>query len=389
MKVLHVHNQASFQGGVERILFDTAVGLAGRGWTQGLFLADRGVASDASFTEPFEQVVRSRGEIQRFAPDVLLMHKIDDANLIAELAEQYPCVRMVHDHDLTCLRRHKYFPLSQRVCHLPTGVDCYTHGCFVQRAAPGSMLPVTLKSVRSQRRLLNAHARLRRFITISEAMVDELFMNGIERRRIDKIHPIPAALSEIEPLPAAHEPRILFVGQLIRGKGVDLMIRALGELSCDWYATIVGDGHHLEECKQLARDMGIDHLIDFTGRLPHNELQRHYAAARFSVVPSRWPEPFGMVGIEAMARSRPVVAFDVGGIPDWLDDEVSGLLVPEADVDQLAAAMQRLLDDQKLAQTLGRQALQEVVARFRHADYLDKIQASLRAANTAEEAEQS
>ena len=84
----------------------------------------------------------------------------------------------------------------------------------------------------------------------------------------------------------------------------------------------------LPSAGQLASKLKISDRVVFTGRVDHEKLESYYAAARLVVVPSRWPEPFGMVGIEAMARGRPVVAFDTGGIGDWLEDRVKrGCLV--------------------------------------------------------------
>lgn len=84
-----------------------------------------------------------------------------------------------------------------------------------------------------------------------------------------------------------------------------------------------------------------------------------------------------MVGPEAMARGRPVVAFSAGGIPDWLTDGVSGLLVPPGDVQGLAAAMGRLLADPELAARMGQAAAKQVHRDLSHRGYLESLKRSL------------
>ena len=78
-----------------------------------------------------------------------------------------------------------------------------------------------------------------------------------------------------------------------------------------------------------------------------------------------------MVGIEAMARGRPVVGFAAGGIPDWLEHGVTGLIAPEADTQALGANIDRLLRDPVLAQQLGAQAAQRVQERYQPGTFVD------------------
>jgi glycosyltransferase involved in cell wall biosynthesis len=99
-----------------------------------------------------------------------------------------------------------------------------------------------------------------------------------------------------------------------------------------------------------------------------------------TVVPSRWPEPFGMVGIEAMARGRPVVGFSVGGIPDWLEHEVTGLLAPEADTKAMAQHLSQLLAEPDLTAMLGAQAATRVRERYQPDTCLDQLTAVLQEA---------
>ena len=163
------------------------------------------------------------------------------------------------------------------------------------------------------------------------------------------------------------------MGQVIRGKGVDLLLRALVQVPGEWHATIVGTGNHLDACRLLAQELGIAARVTFAGWVPHISLESYYAHAAVCVVPSRWPEPFGMVGVEAMARGRPVIGFAVGGIPDWLDDGVTGILVPEADTGALGAAIASLLANPRWATALGQAGLARVRERFQPDQYLDRL----------------
>ncbi|MCF7985459.1 MAG: glycosyltransferase family 4 protein [Thiohalocapsa sp.] len=369
---MHVNQKAGFFGGVERILYDIASGLCAEGHPQALLHGEPD--ADRKFCTPFESVGTLHEDVEStigaFGPDVLLVHKVADDEVIPLLSRACPTVRMIHDHDLVCLRRHKYFPISDGICDLPAGISCYTRLCFVTRAPSGSRWPVEFRRVSDRKRAIFAHRDVRRFVVGSRWMRQELVVNGVDKERVDIHPPIPRSLQSAVALPAPGTAEVLYVGQVIRGKGVDLMLRALARLHRAWHATIVGTGNHLEACKQLARQLGVSERVSFVGWVDHESLESYFAGAAVAVVPSRWPEPFGMVGIEAMARGRPVVGFAAGGITDWLFHEVNGLLAPPADVAMLATHLDRLLSEPALAERLGAEAARIVKENYRHERFL-------------------
>lgn len=370
MKLLHVNELAQFKGGVERILVDTARGFNARGFRQGLlhFTAK----PDLRLLEPFEQTGTTLAFAEQFKPDLVLIHKAP-AETVAALVERFRVARMVHDHDLVCLRRHKYFPVSTQICEQPAGLSCLLHLCFLQPNR-GGRFPIRLASLRKQLQGIAIHRRLSGLIVGSQWMRQSLLVNGFTASQLAVIPPVPADLDRVKPIPFdPHSRELLFVGQMIRGKGIDLMLEGLARLSGDWQAVFVGEGNFLDSAKQLADRLQITDRVEFAGWIDHNRLNAYYARARALIVPSRWPEPFGMVGIEAMARARPVIGFAAGGIPDWLD-ATAGILVPAADVSALAAAMQRLLDDSQLAGTLGQGARFWFESHYGYEPYLDALQ---------------
>jgi glycosyltransferase involved in cell wall biosynthesis len=210
----------------------------------------------------------------------------------------------------------------------------------------------------------------------SAAMREELMQNGFPPERVEILPPVVRMpLRAMAPIPA--ENRILYVGQLIRGKGVDLLLRALAHVGGDYELTIVGAGNARARLDGLCAKLGLGGKVRFAGWVNPQDLGDYYARAKLVAVPSRWPEPFGMIGLEAMHYGRPVVAFRVGGIPDWLEHGVTGLMAPEQDVRAFAAALEQLLSDRQLCSQLGRQAQERVRTRFCFEDYLDRLEGFL------------
>jgi len=129
----------------------------------------------------------------------------------------------------------------------------------------------------------------------------------------------------------------------------------------DAYLLIVGEGSRREALEAQARDLRIAHRVVFTGR--RDDVPAVTAALDVAVLPS-YREAQGLSILEALALSRPVVASNVGGIPEMITNGVNGLLVRAHDVDALAAAISRLLRDHPLADMLGRAGHDMVHDRF-------------------------
>jgi glycosyltransferase involved in cell wall biosynthesis len=167
---------------------------------------------------------------------------------------------------------------------------------------------------------------------------------------------------------------ILSVSRLDKPKGHHLMLVALAALSKEGYrfrATVVGDGPELDALKELARRLGLAERVRFTGRVYHEELPAHYQGAQLFVLPcymeGGYQDNLPNVLLEAMACSVPVISTRMQGIPELIEDGVSGLLVEPRDVGGLAAAIRRLMDDPALAERLGR------AGRARVAEHFDQV----------------
>lgn len=148
---------------------------------------------------------------------------------------------------------------------------------------------------------------------------------------------------------------LLFAGRLAPQKGVDLAIRALRELVPVFSALqlrVAGAGAWEQAYRNLARRLGIGDRVHWLGWLEPAELRAEYRRCTAFLMPSRF-EPFGLSALEAMACGAPVVASATGGLPEFITDRESGLLVPPADPAALSQCLQDLLLNPERAAPLG------------------------------------
>lgn len=184
--------------------------------------------------------------------------------------------------------------------------------------------------------------------------------NGIPRDEFEGLDP-----EEIRRFRAPFEPGpvIVLVGRikLVR-KGQDVLVRAAGLLKDRFPharyvlvgAPFPGNEHHLDRLRELARTCGVADCVYFTGHLDNPKVA--IAASDVSVMASSTPEPLGNVTIESMALARPLVATNIGGTPELVQHEKTGLLVPPNDPVAMADAIARLLSNPDAARAMGEAA---------------------------------
>ena len=189
-----------------------------------------------------------------------------------------------------------------------------------------------------------------------------LIYNGIDLQRYDHQEPCCTLRDEYGMEPTS--PIVGVVGRLELEKGHPTLLEAwplVLEACPSAYLLIVGEGSRLDALHDIARAQGIERHVVFTGR--RDDIPAVTAAFDVAVLPS-YREAQGLTILEAMALSRPVVASNVGGIPEMIEDGVTGLLVPSQDPPALAGAIVRLLQDHQLADVLGRAGHDLVHDRF-------------------------
>ena len=303
-------------------------------------------------------------KLERAGFDVTVIDEPDDviatATLAAHLADVRPDV--VHNH-----------MFRAEVVGTKASVALATAG----HRRPWVISTVHSSRVRSaedQEQLRRITPLMDRLIVVSKAIdrkvVDEgrlgaervLVYNGVDLDRLDHQEPCCTLHEEYGMEPGA--PVVGVVGRLELEKGHPTLLEAwplVLDAVPGAYLLIVGEGSRQDALRQIAREQGIERHVIFTGR--RDDIPAVTAALDVAVLPS-YREAQGLTILEAMAMSRPVVASNVGGIPEMVEDGVTGLLVPPHDPRALAGAIGRLLTDHPFADTLARAGHDLVHERF-------------------------
>lgn len=144
-------------------------------------------------------------------------------------------------------------------------------------------------------------------------------------------------------------PRVLYAGNLVASKGLDILLQALAILKCREVRCrlkILGEGPEHSALRLLAGRLEVSELVDWSAFVDQGRMPSEYGASTITVLPSRGKaEGLGLTLVEALLAGSAVVGTRVGGIPEVIEHEVTGLLAAPEDPDDLADQLQRLLDD--------------------------------------------
>lgn len=215
-----------------------------------------------------------------------------------------------------------------------------------------------------------------RVIAITTALKAELVDRGIDAEKITLV-PNGVDTARFTPLPRDEELAdrlgvmgktvIGYVGSVVDYEGLGLLMEAARALRAhreDFHVLIIGDGAALEDLQAQATDLS--DVVTFLGRIPHEDVERHYSIIDITPFPRRPLPVCEMVSplkpFEAMAMGKAVIASNVAALAEIVEDGRTGLLHAKGDVQSLAAQLERLLDDAELCEQLGARARDWVVA---------------------------
>ena len=265
---------------------------------------------------------------RRWGPDVVFSHNLRPLEVERRLLAAWPVVKMMHGYFGTCIGGQKthLFPRAEP-CGRVFGPACLA--LYGPRRNGRMSLPYALEEWRWANDQNALFARYAAVVVASGHMRGEYVRNGVAA---EKAHAIPlfSTVAPADGIPAPEAFHVLFLGRMTQLKGGDLLIRAAAAASRavgrPIPLTMAGNGPRRAAWEALARSLGVP--AGFPGWVDDGRRLALLRAASLLAVPSVWPEPFGLVGLEAGSQGVPAVAYGVGGIGEWLADGVNGRLLP-------------------------------------------------------------
>jgi len=388
MRILVANDGFGDAGGVQRYLDACIGGLVARGHAVAMLHRDPIgaparvsplIASLPQFSVATHGLEGALASARAWQPDICYSHNMDRLAVDRGLLELAPVLKFMHGYLGTCVSGLKRHALPRACpCDRTFGPACAL--LFLPRRC-GRLSVRTLVSQYSwaseQRDLFGAYAAI---VVASDHMRDEYVRNGVAAHRVIVNALFPTCAPQAAPAPAPPReaaPTIAFLARMTPLKGGDVLIRAVSQASrALGYAialTMIGDGPARAEWEALARRLDV--ACTFTGWLDDEARFEAVRRADLVAVPSTWPEPFGLTGLEAAAHGVPAIAFDVGGVRQWLRPGVNGVLVeahpPSATA--FAGGLADALRDRARLAAMRPRAL-EVAREMSVARHLDRLE---------------
>lgn len=382
-------------GGTETYITAVLGSLAARGidvafWDEGATgherPAIRGIDSVPRFSARESGLTAAVASLRQWQPDVVFVQSLERPETERALLAIAPCVFFAHAYWGACISGSKTVRLPvMHPCERRFGPACLVQ--FFPRRC-GGLNPITmLRDYQRQTTRLQLLHDYRHVVTMSEHMRAEYLDHGFAPNRVHALPPINSHQDEgsatlARPVKNGDGScQLAYLGRLDRLKGARLLIESLPlvqhQLRGPLTLRIAGDGPDAAECRAAAQRVMAecpDVVVEFLGWQTPAQCGAIIDASDAVVLPSLWPEPLGLVGIEALARGVPVAAFAVGGVPEWLTDGSNGALASAAPptAEGLASAIVRTTSDTAIRERVWQQAA-AVRARYsvdRHVDAL-------------------
>jgi glycosyltransferase involved in cell wall biosynthesis len=365
MKILIAHNRYQQRGGEDTVCESERRLLTAAGHDVRTLIVSND--SIASFRDKVLTMIRTVANptgvanisraIREFQPNIVHVHNffplLSPALYRACHSLEVPVVQTLHNYRTICANGQLL--RNGKPCHLcaqGSPVWGVVHRCY-RGSVLGSAAVARMIYVHRKRRTWSTDVD--RFIALSEFARRLFVKTGFPQDRID----VKSNFVEDPGIPSQETPRrgVLFVGRLSPEKGVRCLIEAGAVHNVN--LRIAGDGPERNALEQAAY-----RNVTFLGQLSREGVLKEMRSAAAVVLPSIWYEGFPMVILEAFAHETPVIASRIGGIPEFIEDGVTGFLVPPATPSVLAQRLRQTVQEPALFRKLGHAGRQAFLTRY-------------------------
>ena len=349
--ILYIGKYNGIIGGIERYIQKSALLLRKNDYIVNYLYTENGGKDQETFAKSFDLIAEF--SLQNSAikeADIIIIHNIIPTDILTALPIEKTYF-FAHDHNIYCQRHHYYTPINRTNCHRKHNKLL----CFLCSLGRNSTPPIV-------------EYKKYPAIVLSSFMQENLHKNGF-----NKVVKLPAFIKSNPPenlIMPEKTLRILFLGQLIRGKGCDLMLETLSKVNIPFACTIAGDGNDRPMLEQMVQKYHLQDKVKFVGFVSNpEELWKNCDIFFF---PIRWQEPFGLVCLEALSHKKPVISFDLGGIKEYLSNEC-GAIIPPKDTTSAAKILTHYYQHPNLIKEQGNNGYKIIKENFSEEKFLQEF----------------
>lgn len=310
-------------------------------------------------------------EIRDVKPDVVyiihFVNKLSPSVIRGAKEMGIPVVLRLSDYFLLCPRFD--FMYQKKICE-----DCLTCGygsCIKKRCVKGSLFASIIRVFSMKlHKMMKIYDDVDAFITPSEFLKKKLGENGFQTGKITCIPTFTSSMTKVgDPIIGNHG---LYFGRITEEKGVETVIKAY-ETMPDHQIKIMGDDS-TEEAVRLKKYVEDHHMtnVDFLGFKAGKELEEIIKGARFTLIPSIWYDNLPNTALESFQYSKPVIASNIGSLPELVVDGFNGYLFDPYNPEELAEKI-KLFDDDELVKTMGTNSRKRLESRFAPKTHYDEL----------------
>jgi glycosyltransferase involved in cell wall biosynthesis len=342
-KIVWINTFASRKGGAERVIESIIKSLGNKNYEH-ILLYKFDSDIDFSFTNLFSKcfpIVSIKEQLKQIDPDSIQLHNFDDYNLMKELLNfKNKVFTFIHDHSFLCPRKHKYSPLSLNTCEKKMSLVSCTACCGLivkENKKIGFKLPIELI------KKLKVMSQYKGLFVASKYMKKSLMINGMPENKIF-YHPLFTRIKKNKKDPYIKK-QVTYMGQLEKGKGVDLLIKAYALSDKSFELIILGDGSLRSNLEGLVNSYKIKDKVTFMGKVDDKDIANIVGSSIATVCPSRSPETFNLSALESIILGTPVIASNIGAYLEWYIPGVTGEVFKSNNYYDLAKVLESISHD--------------------------------------------
>ena len=282
-------------------------------------------------------------------------HYLTPASIIPEIKQKnIPIIWTLHDYVILC--PNTTFISHEKVCEKCKGGKFYQ--CILNKCKKNSVQASFVASLESYaNKFSDPYKYVDYFICPSVFIKKKFEAFGFDSRKLKQIYnlfDIHSVSGQYEaPLETANRPYIVYVGNILKVKGIFTLVNAMTGLNLD--LLVIGSGEHFGELKELVENGRLQN-VKLLGKMPKEEVFRFVQHAMFVVVPSEWYENLPYSLVESLLLAKPVLGADIGGIPELVIDGVTGKLFQPANTTDLRLKIEWMMSDKDKLIQMGKKA---------------------------------